>query len=126
MNKIENPRFSDPDAWAGGYIELVVVLGSRSSQEVHDAYHAVWKWPYLEGPCADRTLEPSEQSLAPATLEGSLCGYGYAEVPNGMTVACMTNIMTFEDVSWLEAAIPLGSLSRAYPTGSFPFGGSAT
>lgn len=103
------------------------MLGSCSVKHLHDAYHAVWKWPYLQGPYADRTVEPSEQSLASPTLEGPLCGYGYAEVPNGMQVAFLANIMTFEDnSSWLEAAIPTGSLGMAYPIGGFPFGRSAT
>ena len=83
---------------------------------------ALWSFPALAGPVASRSPDPwDQQPLEPAAHHRELCGV--VSLPGGGQSACATYAYTHEQAAELEFAIPLGSLSLAWPeVGSFPFG----
>lgn len=116
--------FADPDTWAGGSIDLPVGLGHRSREDELAALRAIWEWPMLHGPFADRTMRSGVQSLATIDLQRHL--YGVATVANGCSAAFATDVVVDVDGTWVYAGLPCGSLGKVYPIGAFPFGRSAT
>jgi hypothetical protein len=120
--------FTEYDAWHGGFYELALELGPRSDETLRLALAALWRHPDLDGCFLDRNREPSDQErVQPEGIgDGAHC-LGVAQLPNGRRAACGSCVVREEDGSdWLNLYLPTGSLSKAYPVGSFPFGGEAT
>jgi hypothetical protein len=120
--------FTPDDAWVGGHYELEMQVMERSKEWLGRTLQALWSQPSLEGCYLDRELEPSQQPrLSPAETTASDHLYGLATFPNGITIACGSYASCCEGqgVPPSDAVtfyLPMGSLSRAYPVGAYPFG----
>jgi hypothetical protein len=115
--------FTAPDAWSNGFYTLAIDLVERSDEHSRDALIALKSYPLLDGWYLERGREPQEQ---PRVNTGGPIGdhrYGVLTLPNGKKTPCGCFIFHTEfEPDWLEFYIPLASLDRIYPTGSFPFG----
>jgi len=110
------------ESWSGGHYELVVHLGERSPIRAATALRALWAQPPLDGCFLSRTLPPTERKGVNPNdhLEETL--YGIATLPNETRVPCGSALWQFEDGSdWIALFLPLGSISKGYPVGPFPF-----
>jgi hypothetical protein len=85
---MEERVFTADDAWAGGFYELAIEIGSRSDERLRAALAAIWQHPDLDGCYLERNREPSEQlRRLPASIEGGSHPRGIARLPNGSRVA---------------------------------------
>ena len=121
--------FTETDTWLGGYYELALELGSRSSERLLAGLAAVWADPDLDGAYLSREVEPWQQQRLAITaellqvihLQGSHL-LGLARLPNGATIACGTFIVREDDgPDWLGLYLPMGALGTAYSVGGYPF-----
>src|SRR2546423_3710775 len=107
--------FTARGAWNGGFYELAIELGPRSTERL--AREVLWASDGLDGCFLFREEEPQDQErISPGACspEGHL--YGIATLPNGTRVACST-VAIREDAGtdWLALNLPMGSLQNAYP-----------
>jgi hypothetical protein len=124
-NGKETPKFTQQDAWTGGFYELALILGERSDKRLFDALVMIWKHPSLDGCYLDHTKEPYEQlRIVPSEelLESGQHLRGLAHLPNGIQVPCGTvPIREDRGIDWLIFYLPMGALQQAYDVGGYPF-----
>lgn len=125
MTPSSSKVFTSPDAWHGGTYDLALMLGPPSDGRLSAALDAVWSFTDIDG-CFERAdLEPGEQRRGPAVEPGrdlQTVLRGTARLPAAVEVACSTIPVREEDGNdWLYFGLPMGSLSRAYPVGAFPW-----
>ncbi|MGD9644563.1 MAG: hypothetical protein AB7U73_02555 [Pirellulales bacterium] len=115
--------FTSADAWLGGFYEISCEVCPRSDERLRAALLALWTHPDLDGCYEDRNREPADQSrVSPDRLEGGHL-LGIARLPNRSRLPCGTCLIREDDGSdWLVFYLPMGSLSKVYPAGGFPFG----
>jgi hypothetical protein len=124
-----NSHFAAGHAWKGGHYELFIQPSSNSSDELRSVLKALWSYPLLQGCYLERDYDPSTQ-MRVQPCEVALVNrlYGVATLPNGTTVDCGSFAMDYAGEEELELAhwvcfyLPLGSLSKAYRVGAYPFG----
>lgn len=121
-------KFVEKESWLGGWYEIEIELARSSNERLELALRTVWSHQSLDGCYLNRDQEPGLQARVsppyPAT-EGHL--YEMARLPNGATTVCGTFVCRFESDGpsasrdLLALYFPLGSLSKAYPIGGYPF-----
>ncbi len=113
--------FTLQDAWTGGSYDLALELGPRDNARLGRALHALWTHADLHGCYQHMDLEPNEQPrVEVSTAETRL--HGVARIGTGAAVASYTVVMRFDDgIDWLHFCLPMGSLSRIFDVGAFPF-----
>jgi len=118
--------FTPREVWLNGFYLLIIDLEQRSNDHSRSALEAVQTYPLLDGWYMEREKEPYEQPRV-QNAGGDLRThrYGVFTLPNGKKVPCGCFIFcTDYEPDWLELYLPLASLDRIYPTGTFPFGTS--
>jgi hypothetical protein len=113
--------FTLPDAWVGGSYELAIEYRT-SSARARGGIVALWSHPDVGGCYQRRDVEPDQQTtVEPSTIDLRDHAYG-ACVLNGSRVAATFVSIPYEHgPTWLYFGFPLGSLSRTYPVGAYPF-----
>jgi hypothetical protein len=114
------PIFTSQDAWTGGHYETCFLYPAGSPLD--PVLSALWSFPALSGPVASRMTEPWDQvRVEPTASQGELDGV--IALPGGALAACATFAFSGDDYEEVTFALPLGSLSVAWPeVGAFPFG----
>jgi hypothetical protein len=121
--------FASEENWCGGHYQLEVDLGSPSDERLAGALQALWSHPSLEGCYLNRGQELKDQPrVDPAQHSGEGHLYGTATLPGGARVPCGTYVCRLQDEEdgpvvrdLFSLYVPLGSASRAYPVGAYPF-----
>lgn len=117
------PVFTAPHAWLDGYYTLVLNLEQRSDEHARAAMSALLSYPKLEAWYLDRNKEPQDQPRVDASGPVKDHRFGVLTLPDGNKLPCGCYIFHMDyEPDWLELFIPLASISKIYPTGSFPFG----
>ena len=117
--------FTAPDAWKGGYYELLICPLAHFPEVPCSALKALWTFPSLRGCYLRRDLSPSAQArVTPCERGTEERLYGVATLPNQRLVSCGSyeTIAHSDNLHWIGFYLPLGSLTEAYPIGSYPFG----
>ena len=122
--------FTAPDAWLGGFFELALDLGPPDDDRWSAALAALWAHPVLDGCYAECDREPWAQPrvapVLPAGGEGGNQLLGVATLPNGRRAVCASVSARYagyegcEDIDTLCLCLPMASLGRAYPVGTYP------
>jgi hypothetical protein len=113
--------FTEPDTWNGGEIELLCAMGTATDELRQKCMAAIWSWPDVRGPYERSDREPSEQPVS--AWSASQARYGVGILPGHLgEVAFQVSTVEDQDGLWVYAGSPLGSLSRVFPVGAFPFG----
>jgi hypothetical protein len=112
--------FTAEDAWSGGHYETSFFYPAGSDADA--ALSALWSFSALAGPVGSRKEEPWEQpGVEPTARQGELDGV--VTLPGGALAACATFVFGVDDYDEVTFALPLGSLSIAWPeVRGFPFG----
>lgn len=122
--------FVNVDNWRGGYYELAMEFAAGPEDALEAALKALWAYPALEGCYVRRDREPIDQEQLPASCAILMSGQhlaGLALLPGDKQTVCGTCVVTEEgDTRWLDFYLPMGSLSRAYEAGAYPFDGEQT
>lgn len=120
------PCFTLPQVWDGGYYELDLYFGASSEDNMLAAVRALWQPPDLEGPYGVRDKEPADQPLVHDVAEFDAL-FGIARF-RGVRVPCgMFGIGHENDDGrrvpgdHLSLSFPLGALSLVFPVGAYPF-----
>lgn len=125
--------FLDDENWSGGYYELAIKLGPRSSptaaEHLVTALRTIWSRPGLKGCYRDRWTEPVDQervAAQPVDHDHPEPLYGIADLPRGLRVVCASHVVreaADDGDDWIAMCLPLGALGRADPrVGAYPFG----
>lgn len=121
--------FTNPDTWTGGSIELLLWFDRSALASPVDVLGNVWNWSSVKGPVLSNSEDYStQQRVDVANLSAvdvpSL--YGIAALPNKTTTVCATHafLESEEPGFYVCFGLPLGSLSRSYPVGAYPFDAS--
>ena len=115
--------FTQSDAWYGGFFELTFELPLETKSLANVILEKLWSTPSLNGCYLKKDIEPEQQEkLSPIEFQNDGHWYGAANLPNGKQSCCGSFLMDYEnDGCWITFYIPIGSLSNAYNTGSYPF-----
>jgi len=117
--------FTAHNAWLNGFYKLVINLVERSDEHSRDALIALKSCSLLDAWYLERDKEPHQQPRVNAGGDIRDHRFGVLTLPNEKKVPCGCYIYHQEyPPDWLEFFIPVASLDKIYPTGSFPFGGS--
>jgi hypothetical protein len=115
--------FTAPNAWLNGFYQLIINLEQRSDENSRDALIALKSCPLLDAWYLERDKEPQDQPRVNAGGDIRDHRFGVLSLSIGKKVPCGCYIYHQDyPPDWLEFFIPLASLDKIYPTGSFPFG----
>jgi hypothetical protein len=112
--------FTNPEAWTPPYYELDLELGTDDDDELVDAARVLWNHPDLDGPYADNTRDPADQTVVdPAVLADDVNAttkvYGLATPPDGARVPCGSLVTRFDEGGTvLLLFFPVGGLDLVY------------
>jgi hypothetical protein len=118
-------EFTAPNAWKGGYYELVLCPVEDSPETQCSVLKRLWTFPSLNGCYLRRDLAPSAQARVAACENGVADRvYGLATLPNRSVVVCgsFTTVSAKQNLKWVGFYLPLGAVANAYPIGAYPFG----
>jgi hypothetical protein len=122
-------EFASEETWRGGHYGIEIELGSPSDDRLMAALEAFWSLPSVNG-CYTNHDRPvkSQVKVVPGQYVNHIRLYGTAILPSGAGVACGTFTCRLQNEAGvvtrdlLSFYLPLGSISRIYPVGSYPFG----
>jgi hypothetical protein len=119
---LDEPIFTAPEAWIGGFYELAINLEQRSDEHSRAAMAALLSYPKLDGLYLERNKEPQDQPRVDASGRVEDHHFGVLTLPNGgkLPFGCYIFHLEYEP-DWLEVFIPLGSINKFYPTEGYPF-----
>ncbi|GGJ47583.1 hypothetical protein GCM10008938_36970 [Deinococcus roseus] len=119
--------FSDADTWHGGYVELRLELEEQSDLTLSKLTRCLWNHPSFHGVYLERQADPQDQARHTVEMvlqqpPETLLLRGWAVLPGGEEVACMTSVVREPEGSdWFDLSFPLGSLGKHFPVHAYPF-----
>jgi hypothetical protein len=118
-------RFTPDEIWHGGFFELSIEVGDRSTARINAALTLLWQYPLLVGCYPRRDIEPETQTQSvPALVTDDEWphSYGIAAIAKDKRIACGSCVVRETDgPDWLDFYFPMGSLGTAYKVGGYPF-----
>lgn len=121
-------EFTSAENWCGGHYGIEIDLGPPSDERVAAALKAFWSLPSVNG-CYLNREQPLESQikLDPGEHLTESRLYGTAIPTFGASVVCGTFTCRLQNENGvierdlLSFYVPLGSLSKIYPVGAYPF-----
>jgi hypothetical protein len=122
---MQSARFTPEDIWHGGFFELAVEIGERSTPRINAAVGAVWQYPRLIGCYLRNDIDPEQQEISPPpsiTDDDWPHSYGVAVLPSGKRFACgVCVVRETNGPDWLDFYFSMGALGTVYDVGAYPF-----
>jgi hypothetical protein len=122
---MQSVRFTPEDIWYGGFFELSIEVGDRSTPRINAAVNAIWRYPLLTGCYSRNDIEPEQQTISNPTAitdDEWSHSYGIAVLPNGQRLACGSCVVReTEGSDWLDFYFSMSALGTVYDVGAYPF-----
>ncbi|MFG1869296.1 hypothetical protein [Micromonospora arborensis] len=111
---------SDDENWAGGFYEVLLVLGATDDARLDRAVRSLWRVAGVRECRVGPELVDVEPGVAAFEVGGHL--YGTLTLPSGDRVVCGGFSFRYEGIDSLELYLPLGALARLDKRiGGYPF-----
>ncbi|MFK3980598.1 hypothetical protein ACI2K4_09520 [Micromonospora sp. NPDC050397] len=111
---------SDAENWAGGFYELMLVLGPTDDARFDRGMRSLWRAAGVRECRAGPGLVDVEPGAAAFEVDGHL--RGTLVLPSGSRVVCGGYSFRYEGTDSIQLYLPLGALARLdHRIGGYPF-----